>query len=65
MRFKTYVALLLVALVLIFVFQNTQTVEVRFIVWTIATSRALILFITLLIGLIAGSFLGRRGKRKP
>ena len=64
MRFKTYVALLLVALVLIFVFQNTQTVEVRFLVWTIETSRALILFITLLIGLVAGSVLGRSGKRK-
>ena len=64
MRFKTYVALLLVAIVLIFVFQNTQTVEVRFLVWTIETSRALILFITLLIGLVAGSVLGRSGKRK-
>jgi len=44
----------LVAFVLIFVVQNTQVVEFRFLVWTISMSRALMLFGTLAIGFIAG-----------
>jgi uncharacterized integral membrane protein len=44
----------LIALVLIFVVQNTQVVEFRFLVWTISMSRALMLFGTLAIGFVAG-----------
>ena len=44
----------LIALVLIFVIQNTQVVEFRFLVWTISMSRALMLFATLAIGFFAG-----------
>jgi uncharacterized integral membrane protein len=44
----------LIAFVLIFVVQNTQVVEFRFLVWTISMSRALMLFGTLAIGFIAG-----------
>jgi putative membrane protein len=44
----------LIAFVLIFVIQNTQVVEFRFLVWTISMSRALMLFGTLAIGFIAG-----------
>ena len=44
----------LIAVVLIFVAQNTQVVEFRFLVWTISMSRALTLFCTLAIGFVAG-----------
>ena len=44
----------LIALVLIFVFQNTQVVEFRFLVWTMSMSRALMLFGTLAVGFAAG-----------
>jgi len=44
----------LVLLVLITVFQNTQVVEFRFLVWTISLSRALMLFGALAIGFVAG-----------
>ena len=44
----------LIALVLIFVVQNTQVVEFKFLVWTISISRALMLFGTLAIGVLAG-----------
>jgi len=44
----------LIAFVLIFVVQNTQVVEFRFLVWTISMSRALMLFGTLAIGFISG-----------
>ena len=44
----------LIVVVLIFVVQNTQVVEFRFLVWTISISRALMLFGALAIGFIAG-----------
>ncbi len=44
----------LIAIVLIFVVQNTQVMEFRFLVWTISMSRALMLFGTLAIGFIIG-----------
>ncbi|MGD8882364.1 MAG: LapA family protein [Desulfobacterales bacterium] len=55
----------LIAFVLIFVVQNTQVVEFRFLVWTISMSRALMLFGTLAIGFIAGWLLTlQKGKKE-
>jgi uncharacterized integral membrane protein len=54
---------ILVALVLVFVLQNTDVVEVKFLVWTKSMSRALILLLTFLLGLVAG-WLGTRFKKK-
>ena len=51
---RNIIFLCLMAFVLIFVVQNTQVVEFRFLVWTISMSRALMLFGTLAIGFIAG-----------
>jgi len=47
----------LIAFVLIFVVQNTQVVEFRFLVWTVSMSRALMLFGALAIGFVAGLLL--------
>jgi len=54
----------LIGLVLIFVLQNTQVVEVRLLFWTVSMSRALMLFGTVVIGLIGGWLLSlpKRGK---
>lgn len=46
----------MVALVIIFVMQNTQMVEVRFLTWTVTMSRALMLLATFLIG-VASAFI--------
>jgi uncharacterized integral membrane protein len=55
----------LVAFVLIFVIQNTEVVEFRFLVWTISMSRALMLFGTLAIGFVAGWLLTLpKGKKR-
>ena len=53
----------LIILVIIFVIQNTQIVEVKFLAWQVTMSRALMLFGTLAIGVIAGWLL-RLPKRK-
>ena len=62
---RIVIFLCLIAFVLIFVVQNTQVVEFRFLLWTISMSRALMLFGTLAIGFIAGWLLTLpKGKKK-
>jgi uncharacterized integral membrane protein len=56
----------LIAVVLIFVVQNTEVVEFRFLVWRFPVSRALMLFATLAVGIIAGwllTFPKRKAKK--
>jgi len=67
MMFRNILFFILIAGVLIFVVQNTQVVEFQFLFWTFAMSRALMLFGTLAIGVIAGWLLGfpkRRGQKQ-
>ena len=52
--FRNTVFVILIAVVLIFVIQNTQVVEFQFLFWTFSVSRALMLFGTLAVGIIAG-----------
>ena len=50
-----YVALLVIVLIFaIFIVQNAQVVEVRFLFWKAQASRSLVLLGTLLLGLIVG-----------
>jgi uncharacterized integral membrane protein len=58
---KNIIFAILVVLVLVFVIQNTQVVEVRFLFWEVSMSRALMLLGTFLVGIIAG-WLARRIK---
>jgi uncharacterized integral membrane protein len=58
------VAGILVALVLIFVFQNTKIVEVEFLAWKVSTSRALVLLVTFLIGAVSGLLSQGIGKKR-
>ena len=54
----------LVILVIIFVLQNTEVVTVEFLAWRVSMSRALVLFGTLAIGIIAGGLLKFPGRKK-
>ena len=63
MSAKNIVIIILVALFVLFVVQNTRTVDVRLLFWTVSMSRALMLLGTLLIGLIAGWLLGRTTRK--
>lgn len=62
--FRNLIFIGLIAVVFIFVFQNMQTIEVKFLVWTISVSRALILLTTLAIGLVGGSLLTYPARRR-
>jgi uncharacterized integral membrane protein len=52
--FRNTLFIILIAVVLVFVIQNTQVVEFQFLFWTFTISRALMLFSTLAVGIIAG-----------
>jgi len=61
---RNIIFIFLIGVVVIFVLQNTQVVEVRFLFWTVSMSRALVLFGTLAIGLVGGWLMTvpKRGK---
>ena len=54
----------LIFLVIIFVIQNTQVVEVKFLTWQVNMSRAPMLFGTLAIGLITGWLINAPKRKK-
>lgn len=62
--FKNVIFIGLIAVMFVFVLQNTQVVEFQFLLWTFSVSRALMLFGTLAIGIVAGWLLGYPGRRQ-
>ena len=60
---KNIVIIVLAALFVLFIVQNTRIVEVQLWFWTVSMSRSLMLLGTLLIGLIAGWLLGRTTRK--
>lgn len=57
MRWRLYLSLVLLALVLTFVMQNTQSVNFNFLFWTFGLPRALLLLVVFLAGLATGLLL--------
>jgi putative membrane protein len=54
MNFKPALILILLSLVTIFIVQNVAAVEVSFLFWTILLSRAVLIFLTFVIGFLSG-----------
>ncbi len=61
---KTMLSLSGLTLFLVFVLQNTETVDVEFLLWSFQTPRAVLLFIVLAIGIAIGSILHGWPRRK-
>ncbi len=61
---KTIIAAVLLVLGIIVVIQNTETVETRLLFATVTMPRALLLGLTLVMGIVIGLLLGLR-LRKP
>lgn len=57
MKIKIAVSLVLAFLLLVFIAQNTETVTVAFLVWSVEMSRVLLLFIMLGAGIALGLLL--------
>ncbi|WP_455233960.1 LapA family protein [Thiogranum longum] len=54
MDYRLIAGLLLGGLVVLFIVQNAAVVEIRFLFWTFAMSRALMIFFVLAIGVLLG-----------
>jgi putative membrane protein len=63
-RTKTIVVLVLAVLAAIIILQNTQTVETRILFVTISMPRALLLFVTLMVGFGLGILVALAGFKK-
>jgi uncharacterized integral membrane protein len=61
---RSTLIIVLVGLVVIFILQNTERLNVEFLFWSFSLRRALLLFIVLLVGIITGYALAafRRGR---
>lgn len=65
MNAKLAVSLALIIVVAIFIIQNTAVTELRFLFWTLAMSRSLMMFLLLGTGITVGWFLrGHFANRK-
>jgi len=54
----------LLAVFLIFVIQNTQVVEIKFLFWKMSLSRVILLLGTLFIGVLVGLIIGWEAFKK-
>jgi len=54
MTLKLVITLALAFLMSVFVLQNTTVVEIRFLFWTLSMSRALLIVLLLVIGMVLG-----------
>ena len=54
---RLVVSVILALILVVFILQNTAVMEFRLLFWTVAMSRALMLFLLLGIGLLCGWFL--------
>ncbi|NIR60492.1 MAG: LapA family protein [Gammaproteobacteria bacterium] len=63
MRYKVVATIVLATLVVIFVLQNTEVVEVRFLLWGFDVPRAPMIFAVLIIGVVLGWLWRGRARR--
>lgn len=69
MNFKIILVIIFSGLVLVFVAQNIDVVTVRFLLWEMSMSRAVLIFFSVLAGFVIGWFLNsylsyRKDKRE-
>lgn len=65
MKFAATTAFILLSLLMIFAVQNAAVVQIRFLLWEFEFPRSLLIFLTLLIGIVVGWLVTtamRRGK---
>lgn len=53
-RWKFYGGIVLLLLTVVFTLQNTEIVTINFLFWKLAISRALMIFLVLIIGILIG-----------
>jgi len=61
---KFIVGVVLGVLIVIFIFQNTEVVEITFLFWTGSVSRALMVFVVFIVGIMLGAILKSIGEKR-
>ena len=64
MKFTFVLGVIIGILVVAFILQNTEIVEISFLFWTITISRALMVLLVFIVGIIAGAIIKDIGARK-
>lgn len=64
MKTKVIIIILLAVLLIVFVLQNTEIVNVNFVFWDLSIPRALLLFVCFAMGLIIGLIIPSSRKKK-
>lgn len=64
MKFTFVLGVIIGILVVAFILQNTEIVEISFLFWTISISRALMVLLVFIIGIIVGAIIKDIGARK-
>lgn len=64
MKFKFITIISLIVLLLIFIFQNSSIVELKFLFWSFSVSSLLLVIISFLIGILTGLLLIKSGNNK-
>ncbi|MFC1590287.1 lipopolysaccharide assembly protein LapA domain-containing protein [Candidatus Omnitrophota bacterium] len=65
MSWQWTVILLLMLLLVVFTVQNYEVVSIQLLFWSFSTSRAIVIFVTLIIGIVigwTGSFIRNRDR---
>ena len=63
-QFKLFISLVILILVVVFVLQNAMQIKVSLWFWDIESSLALILFATLILGIVVGFLFSFSNKKK-
>tara|TARA_R110000868_G_scaffold41613_3_gene141957 strand:+ start:458 stop:661 length:204 start_codon:yes stop_codon:yes gene_type:complete len=62
MKFRTFVGVLFVVIIIIFSFQNAEVIDVKFFIWKLSISRVLVILGSFVIGIVVGILLSLRKK---
>lgn len=62
MKFKTILALVFAAIIVVFSLQNSEVTDVNFLVWKLSMSRVLIILGSFAIGVIVGILVSMKRK---
>lgn len=64
MTFRLLIVMLILALLVAFSLQNAQEVKVQLLVWSFHISRALLILVPFLVGIVLGWVLGAFGRSR-
>ena len=63
MKPKTIIILILVVLLAVILVQNIEGVDVQLFFWKLSMSRIILISLSMIIGLLIGFFIGKKGKK--